>query len=192
MTYNIIADIAGRFDELLLLLAKMPKADKIILVGDMIDRGPKSKEVLEWAMSGPDVIALKGNHEHMMVDCYLNTGIYAPRIWEENGGYTTQESYDNYVPESHIYWMRDLPIFFEDEGLFVSHAPWNGSFKLGKYKSEEDILWNRYQPKKHKGVFQVHGHNSSLKVYGDYAICIDNCSQKVLTGLHWFTKQIFE
>lgn len=156
MTYNIIGDIAGRFDELMLLLPRMPKADKIILVGDLIDRGPKSREVIEWAMNNSEVITIKGNHEHMMVDCYLNTGIYAPRIWEENGGDKTQESYDQYIPESHIYWMKDLPIFFEDEGLYVSHAPWDGSFQLGKFKpeKEEHLIWNRNPPKDRKGVFR--------------------------------------
>ena len=59
MTYNIIGDIAGRFDELMLLLAKMPESDKVILLGDMVDRGSQSKQVIEWAMTNPNVIAIK-------------------------------------------------------------------------------------------------------------------------------------
>ena len=207
MKYNIIADIAGRFDELMLLLAKMPEADKVILVGDMVDRGPKSKEVIEWAMSNPNVIVIKGNHEDMMVDFYYNRGRYEEGIWFDNGGSTTVESYScklftgkpsyadkirEFFPKEHIEWMDKLPIFFEDDGLYVSHAPWNGSFSLGQYKSAEDMIWNRYPPHKHKDVFQVFGHNSSLRAYGNYAICIDNCSKKVLTGLHWPTKEIIE
>ena len=207
MTYNIIGDIAGRFDELMLLLTKMPEADKVILVGDMIDRGPKSKEVIEWAMSNPNVIVIKGNHEDMMVDFYLDRKRYEDGIWFLNGGTATIKSYgclltpdkpsnDSRIREAlnkdHIEWIDKLPIFFEDEGLYVSHAPWNGSFQLGHYKSAEDMIWNRYPPKKREGIFQVFGHNSSLTAYGNYAICIDNCSKKVLTGMHWPTKEIIE
>jgi serine/threonine protein phosphatase 1 len=207
MKYNIIADIAGRFDELMLLLAKMPEADKIILVGDMIDRGPKSKEVIEWAMTTPNVIAIKGNHEDMMIDFYLERNRYAPRIWFENGGKTTVESYgcqlctdkplNKYkireaLNKDHIEWMDKLPLFYQDDGLYISHAPCNESFALGKYNNEEDMLWNRYPPRKHPGVFQVFGHNSSLRAYGNYAVCIDNCSARVLTGMHWPTKEIIE
>jgi serine/threonine protein phosphatase 1 len=206
-TYNIIGDIAGRLDELMLLLTKMPKANKIILLGDMIDRGPNSKEVIEWAMTNPDVIAIKGNHEDMMVDFYLKRNRYEQGIWFDNGGsatvqsygcmlHTSKPSYEDKIRESlnkdHIEWMDKLPMFYEDAGLYVSHAPWNGSFALGKYKSAEDMLWNRYPPHKHEGILQVFGHNASLKAYHDYAICIDNSSKRVLTGMHWPTKEIIE
>lgn len=211
MTYNIVGDVAGRFTELMLLLAKMPAADKTILLGDMMDRGDQSKQVIEWAMNNPDVIAIKGNHEDMMIDFWENTKRYEEGIWVMNGGNTTIRSYDcllypgkpsnehlirDYIPKEHIEWLKNLPIFFKDfsdsDGLFVSHAPWNGSFALGNYKSEEDALWNRYKPHDHEGVFQIFGHNSSLKQYGNHAICIDNSSKRVLTGIHWPTKQIFE
>lgn len=206
-TYNIIGDVAGRFDELILLLAKMPKADKTILVGDIIDRGPKSKEVVEWAMSNPDVIVIKGNHEDMMIDFYRAYNLYGQNIWQENGGDATIKSYGcllysekasffdkirEYLNKDHMDWMEKLPIFFKDEGLFVSHAPWNGSFDLGHFKSEVDMLWNRFKPKQYDDVFQIFGHNSSLRQFGNHAICIDNCSNKLLTGIHWPTKQLFE
>lgn len=211
MTYNIIGDIAGRFDELMLLLPKMPKADKIILVGDMMDRGAKSKEVIEWAMCNPDVIAIKGNHEDMMVDHFRKTKRYGTDIWLSNGGDKTLHSYgyethcsvqmyserydilkEGDVPEAHIAWLEKLPIFFQDKGLFVSHAPWNGSFNLGKFKSEEDALWNRFKPSKYDDIFQVFGHNGSLKAYGNHAMCIDNSSKKQLWGIHFPTKQLIE
>ena len=90
MTYNIIGDIAGRFDELMLLLAKMPEADKVILVGDMVDRGPKSKEVIEWAMNNPNVIAIKGNHEDMMVD-FCEDGKWIIEYIEELGSFNPED-----------------------------------------------------------------------------------------------------
>lgn len=205
---NIIADIAGRYDELMLLLAQMPQDEPIILVGDLVDRGPKSKEVIEWAMTTPNVITIKGNHEDMMVDFALNLKRYEEGIWFMNGGNKTMYSYGCMlshekpsnderiraaIPKKHIEWLQKLPIFYREEGLFVSHAPWNGSMhELGHYTSEEDALWHRYQPKKREGIIQIFGHNSSLRQYGDYAICIDDSSRKKLTGIHWPSKKIYQ
>lgn len=208
---NIISDVAGRFDELMLLLIQMPKDEKILLVGDLMDRGPKSKEVIEWAINNPNVSVLKGNHEDMMIDYFENTNKYQEGIWIGNGGYSTLRSYGyefNFsngmyfsdeikinkkgdVPKEHIEWLKQLPKFYKEEGLYVSHAPAR-SIVLGRGEDTEDFLWNRNPPQKVKGTFQIFGHNSEMEVYGDYAICIDNCSKNVLTGIHWPTKQVFQ
>src|SRR5258706_1787004 len=125
---NIIADIAGRFDELMLLLAQMPEDEPILLLGDLIDRGPKSKEVIEWAMKTPNVITIKGNHEDMMIDFALNTKLYEEGMWFMNGGDKTVKSYgcmkyvgkpsnEEAIRESlskeHIEWLKNLPIFYK-------------------------------------------------------------------------------
>ena len=56
---NIIGDIAGEFDALIELVKRMPDED-ILLVGDLVDRGPKSLQVIEWAIDTPNVSALLG------------------------------------------------------------------------------------------------------------------------------------
>ena len=192
---NIIADVAGRFDELCLLLVQMPKDEKIILVGDIVDRGPKSADVVSLAMNNPNIITLKGNHEDMMIDAFRKTDRYSPGTWEFNGGTATLTSYmsSDYgaIPESHIAWMEKLPIFYQEEGLFVSHAPWSLFKKLGEYDKESDALWNRYPPKIVEGVVQIFGHNSQLWKYGNHAICIDDCCSKRLTGIHWPSKKLY-
>lgn len=196
---NIIGDIAGRFDELMLLLVQMPKDEKIILVGDLVDRGPKSREVVEFAMNTPNVITLKGNHEDMMVDYFLKTGRYDKGIWEMNGGNATLMSYSKdsvsaTVPTDHIEWMKNLPLYYKEDDLYVSHCPW--PFELGEGAHMFDALWNRYPPSFVPGVFQVFGHNSSMKAYRNfdhiYAMCIDDCSMRRLTGFHWPSKKIYQ
>ena len=96
--YNIIGDIAGRFDTLQALLDKMPKSAVPLSVGDMVDRGPKSKEVIEFFMKKGK--AVLGNHEHMMIDAYRRTGgllavgYYGPGLWVgANGGEKTLKAY---------------------------------------------------------------------------------------------------
>lgn len=86
----IFADIAGQYDAFLRLLAKAPDVLPVSL-GDMIDRGRKSREVVEFFRTKGK--ALKGNHEHMCVDFIMNRGYYDTSIWFQNGGSDTVESY---------------------------------------------------------------------------------------------------
>ncbi len=195
---NIIADVAGRYDELMVLLAKMPKDELIVLLGDIVDRGPKSMEVVTWAMGTPNVITLKGNHEDMMLDAYNR---FDMPTWENNGGKTTLISYGGEyadIPASHIEWMRKLPLFHKEDGIFISHAPWLSSIELGKiWVNESRMVWNRFPPRNYPGILQVFGHNTCMTKYEDdednlYAICIDDSGMDKLTGLHWPSKTIYQ
>src|SRR5271165_2882948 len=90
--YNIIGDIAGQYDTLLALLAKMPKDATPVSVGDMVDRGPKSKQVLEFFKNNG--LAILGNHDHMMIDaCKYDMKYYNNGAWFWNGGQRTVESF---------------------------------------------------------------------------------------------------
>ena len=67
MSSYVIGDIQGCFDELMLLLEKInfdPKKDELIFAGDLINRGPKSLEVLEFCLANKDSIEIVlGNHD---------------------------------------------------------------------------------------------------------------------------------
>lgn len=212
MKINIIGDIAGRFDELLLLLAKMPKADLILSVGDMVDRGPKSKEVLEWFMNTPNTEAIYGNHEDMMLGAV--TG-HATTDWFNNGGVQTAMNFivdpdkimhyykdiiENIsVPSEIIDWLKKRPMYYETDDLFVSHAPLTSlkNKPTDPYSRDHYFIWNRYAPSKPSEKFMVYGHNGMFKSHkwgdgGEYAICIDNSHTGKLTGMHWPSKEIFK
>ena len=195
MSFNIIGDIAGQYDELLLLLEQMPKDATVISVGDMIDRGPKSKEVIEFFMKNG--LAIRGNHEDMLL-CYENrppaknmddlfddqhdrrhyyysdfrTKESVKGIWcGSNGGQQTLESFGGTIPTEVTEWLKSLPLFMETEDLFISHAAYNPTLTLEQNCSEEyigdGILWNRGTPRRMKGKFQVFGHNKYLKEFKD-------------------------
>lgn len=212
MRINIIGDIAGRYDELHLLLMQMPQADLILSVGDMVDRGPKSKQVVQWFMKEQKAgraEALYGNHEDMMVQGCTKGG---SRDWMHNGGYQTLVSYMNkkdyyerkdvdgsIVTKSHIEWLQKRPMYFQTDDLFVSHAPITSLKNIPKNPHSRDFyfMWNRYEPSKPQDKFLINGHNGSLKEYkwGDGRIigmCIDDSYKQRLTGLHWPTKEIFQ
>ena len=80
---NLIGDIQGNYRTLLALLKQMPDDDPVS-VGDMIDRGPRSMEVLEFFRNHGK--ALLGNHEHMMLDYFCDSGNYMPGLWLMNSG----------------------------------------------------------------------------------------------------------
>ena len=50
MSIWVIGDIHGCFDTFMALVAKLPKDAKICLAGDLIDRGPKSRQVVQYVM----------------------------------------------------------------------------------------------------------------------------------------------
>ncbi|RAN83857.1 serine/threonine protein phosphatase, partial [Bacillus sp. SRB_28] len=69
----VISDIHGCYDEfnaLLKLADYNPQQDELILLGDYVDRGPSSKQVIEQIMQlqqQHDIMVIKGNHDAMMV-----------------------------------------------------------------------------------------------------------------------------
>ncbi len=215
----IVGDIAGQYNALLRLVAKFPKDEPIILVGDIIDRGPHSKDVVEWARTNPLVRAIRGNHEDMFIDHVEKTKRYDYGLWYENGGGDTLASYgdEDSIPADHIAWLKSLPLYIEEEGFFISHAPIaNGrSIAQAKEFSLEEIefrpklsglLWNRDFPDYIEGVIQVFGHNANfgLKqffrpasvqlVVSDkpYAICLDDSWQDKVTGLNTKTLEVYQ
>jgi len=140
--YFVVADIAGQFDALQRLVKRVPETTPIILVGDLVDRGHESYEVVDWAMKTPRVTSLLGNHEHMMWDYYTNYGsktfyddIEGQPCWlycgqnGNNGGGATRASYSRNgfkrPPQEHLDWIISRPLHFqtEDKKMVVTHAP---------------------------------------------------------------------
>ena len=69
MKQLIIGDIHGCYDELQDLLdkAELTSEDQIISIGDMVDRGPKSAESLNFFRTTPNALSIQGNHERKHV-----------------------------------------------------------------------------------------------------------------------------
>lgn len=205
MNISVIGDIAGRYDELMDLVEQLPDGP-IICVGDLVDRGPKSKEVIEWGMLNEErVTCLYGNHEDMMVTS-CGKEAYDQGIWLMNGGQQTLESYgargemDFYealklIPMEHVDWLRNRPRFFENSELLVTHAPVCFDVEdVSTMAHLTDFIWNRQRPARRE-KFQVFGHNSTLWWYGDTpetsrALCIDNSSKRELCAVTWPEREI--
>ncbi|MGW8315692.1 MAG: metallophosphoesterase family protein [Bacteroidales bacterium] len=96
--YWFIGDIHGEWRLLERLLEQVQRfePEHILFVGDYIDRGPHSREVVELIMQmDVEVTCLMGNHEMMMLNAVEDLGIgYSPvELWYYNGGEATVQSF---------------------------------------------------------------------------------------------------
>lgn len=143
-----IGDIHGRFDLLMQLTNKLKFTldDTIIFLGDYIDRGSESKEVINFVMYLQNkfrVIALKGNHEDLALKAMENNGQSKNAdIWIYNGGGATIKSYDGEITKEHLDWMNQLPLYFETKKYIFVHA---GLFpgKPLREQEEHTLMWIR-------------------------------------------------
>ena len=67
----VAGDLHGHFDTLRTMLRNLewdPDRDRLLGVGDLVDRGPKSWEALQWITTGRITAAVRGNHEQMLLE----------------------------------------------------------------------------------------------------------------------------
>ncbi|PHS56005.1 MAG: hypothetical protein COB17_10615 [Sulfurimonas sp.] len=171
----VIGDVHGEYDKLVALIEKLPKDANICFCGDLIDRGEKSAQVVEYILDN-DWHCVLGNHELLMIKSV--SGNEDNFYWKVNGGKTTMKSYDNFSDEvwaSHIKYFKLLPYFeyyeIEDhKPLVVSHSyihhVWiDKDHKYCEYDGV-DILWRHMCDDKlferdkelESGVFNIFGH----------------------------------
>lgn len=144
-----IGDIHGCRDQLIALLAKVkPQAsDRLIFLGDYIDRGPHSKEVIDLVLAlrqrCPHCVFLKGNHEAMFLD-YLVRG--ETLTFLRNGGDATLASYAaagcEGIPQAHRDFLNDLQLHYETDHFIFVHAGMRPGIPL-EGQREQDLLWIR-------------------------------------------------
>lgn len=141
----VIGDVHGQFDALMLLVEKIdlqPK-DQLFFLGDLIDRGPKSAEVVEWVKAN-NFPCIKGNHEIMCLDAYGSPD--SPGIWQGwlvNGGARTLQSYgEEGMSDEHLAWMWDLPLYLDLGEVWLVHAGVNPLLPLDD-QSANEFCWIR-------------------------------------------------
>lgn len=149
-----VGDIHGSFDRLQELLQKIPvdfASDTLVFIGDYIDRGPGSVEVVEYLLDlkkkVPGVIFLKGNHEDMLEKYLDGTDRFTYLL---NGGQTTLDSYLSKtdrsgsfpIPTDHMAFFKSLRLYYETEAYIFVHAGLRPKVPLASQETE-DLLWIR-------------------------------------------------
>lgn len=169
-----IADLHGRYDLFRMAVDAIAArgGGKVVFLGDYVDRGPESRQIIEALMAGPPVgqtwFPLKGNHEDMMVQVCLGDAPVA--WWLPNGGGQTLVSYGHaygapvdvgVVSSAHLNWLAHLPLYRPDAHRVFVHAGVDPTIPLDG-QSEKTLLWKLYPdafPDGHGDRHVVHGHH---------------------------------
>ena len=191
-----IGDVHGRLDLLEELQAMILEdsagfdgSKVIVYLGDYIDRGAQSKQVLDLLIEQPladfESVHLLGNHEHAMLDFLRNPeGIGA--AWLGFGGQVTCLSYgvgpnrimmnadlellreelSEKLPQSHLDFMNSMPLTHIEGSYYFVHAGIRPDESIEDQQAG-DLLWIREEftrsRRRHKYII-VHGHTISMEV----------------------------
>lgn len=200
----VISDIHGCYDEFNKLLGLVhydSSKDDLILLGDYVDRGKDSKKVVNFVRELVDTygaIALRGNHDQMMIDFIKRPNSYSAFAnYIQNGGTETLRNYiegfDSYqwYDENYRKWadeiqmlhgddyefLCELPYYYEDENFIFVHAGINPHLRDWKFTTNEDFIWIRqqfldYNHSHDKTV--VHGHTPCVYLHNKPDIYFGN------------------
>jgi serine/threonine protein phosphatase 1 len=170
-----VGDVHGCKSHLLGLLkliqkdaASLAGDPTIVLLGDVIDRGPDSAGVLEYLAGNAQVRAILGNHERMMMSF-----LAAPKQnlgWLDLGGFETLLSYGlvlstadaathpqrrlmqmlaTHVPQTHLDWLAALPhgyrLHMNGEDFLLVHAGYDPTI-ADSAQHEDVLIWGRHLP----------------------------------------------
>jgi len=147
----VIPDIHGcalTFRRLLEDVIRLEKNDSVYLLGDTIDRGPASKEVIDtirhFQVDGYNFQSVRGNHEVMFLrSCRDRTYFY---LWMLNGGHATLNSFGVEdgceIPPEYRQFIESFPFFIELEEFILVHGGLNFT-NADPLADTEAMLWSR-------------------------------------------------
>lgn len=147
----VVGDIHGcafTFEQLLLNNCKIRKSDEIYLLGDYVDRGPRSKRVIDFIIKlrqdGFRVHTLKGNHEQMMIDATESQEKF--NHWLKNGGKETLRSFDlmrmDILPPKYRDFLNQLDYYYELDDFIIVHGGLNFAIER-PLEDLSSMLWIR-------------------------------------------------
>jgi serine/threonine protein phosphatase 1 len=156
----VIGDIHGCLEEMACLLEALPlePSDRLVFLGDYVDRGPDSRGVVSHLIDlkergRQEVIFLKGNHEDMLLSYLGLRGRYGD-MFVFNGGDATLASYgvsrrNNHpqevlakMPSDHLEFFKGLRVYYQMEPFLCVHGGIHPRKPMAE-QIEEEILWIR-------------------------------------------------
>ena len=208
-----VGDIHGRYDLLNQLLLRIKDdvkqrpvgRSKIVFLGDYIDRGPDPCATLSKVMrlvssNWPNVIALLGNHEEMLLQVCAGREQFLS-MWLKFGGLTTLTSFGldheqllalgaevagkrvrEALGPGVLDWLETLPLYHQSGKYFFCHAGIRPGIPLG-LQSKRDLLWIRddFLNGDLSGYTHtiVHGHSEQMEAtIGEHRIGVDTAAYK--------------
>ena len=177
----VLGDIHGHMATFRALLHRLnlEPEDRLVCLGDMIDRGPNSAGLVHLLRTHPQVICLKGNHEQMAIQCVQPDGSFeAWQPWMQRGGKSTYASYivqangDLYEAKRQMaedfMWLDTLPTQIVLDNLRFVHAGYDPRMPLDM-QGEKELLWIRREWFEYEGAVDpartvFFGHTTTTKL----------------------------
>ena len=188
-----ISDIHGCYDALMHIIdyVRPTRDDVVITLGDYVDRGPRTREVIDWLIAFDrthNLRPLRGNHDVMM--CKAADDDAAMKRWLGFGGDKALASYVpawmpgargalTDVPESHWDFLQHrLLRYYEIDTHFFVHANVLPDRPLDE-QPDATLYWEKFgRPVRHQsGKVMVCGHTSQksgLPIGNEHAMCLDS------------------
>ncbi|MFT4012069.1 MAG: metallophosphoesterase [Paracoccus sp. (in: a-proteobacteria)] len=195
MRSYVIGDIHGQLELLKAAHDRIARDDaahggggRVVHVGDLIDRGPDSRGVVDYLMRGQSEgrpwTVLKGNHDRFLVRFALVPGWCDPALasgkhWLDHAGLGAAQTLASYgvdvagrphadvladmrraVPQAHLDWLDGLPLLHRIPQALIVHAGIRPGIDVA-VQAEDDLLWIRQgflDDTTQHGVLVVHGH----------------------------------
>lgn len=132
-----VGDVHGcleEFNELLEKLAYDPKQDRLILLGDLLDRGPDSVGVVARARE-LKLECIMGNHDDKFVKWFRSAGTRVD-VYDRKDYYTQLSDLD-------IAYIHDMPTYIELDDVIAVHAGLKPGIRLSEQR-RDDMLFLRY------------------------------------------------
>lgn len=169
--FLIVGDIHGCLDELLQMLEERSfdlKDDVLITCGDIVDRGPKIRETIEFVMTLPRFYSVMGNHEHKCIRHFQREKTKISHSLQ-----ATIESFDNCMPQATLDFLKSLPPIIKIPAGYVVHGgfdplmhpeeqSWKDCIYMRYYggksyfDSDFGIMWHKLWPRDWPKVFYGH------------------------------------
>ena len=169
----IISDVHGCYHTLMKLIEKLPKDAELIFVGDLVDKGLHSKNVIEFVINNNHRCIL-GNHEYYM-QLNIENALYKniESNWstdpERYGGAQTLDNYikDDSLLKKHLEWIDNLPAFLEIDNYLISHGFGLPYYMRRNTEAAQKIMrTNRINDSKYKDDWEDFSKYSIINIFG--------------------------
>jgi serine/threonine protein phosphatase 1 len=200
----VIGDIHGCFftlEELYKKITTNYPGVPIYTVGDLVDRGNHSFEVVKFVIDH-NIYLAPGNHDYMFVHFFKDPSSIFARSWFFNGNETTLESYEKHQDDlfKHLDYIKAVPLYYNLKDCFICHAGISvqyepflpkdfrnnldllDSFIRNDLKTDRGVMWTR-DPLLNLGKLQIVGHTKQQEItlvedshtlYLDTGACVGN------------------
>jgi serine/threonine protein phosphatase 1 len=192
-------------DALLAAIEPLPD-DTLVFLGDLVDQGRDSRDVLDRVLTLQDscrVVLIQGNHEEMMLAARENEA--ALRYWEVCGGIATLNSY-RYggkladVPPVHWQLLESGQPYYETDAFIFTHANYLADVPMSE-QPEHQLRWALLEPGEvhphvsGKTVFVGHTEQKNCELLDlGFVVCLDTACWRHgwLTAIEVHTRQVWQ